>query len=428
MRKPKARTWTDPKTGREYLRVRSSDATGKVISRLFTDPADADKYIATLVKERDRHGRAAAVNSDEIDALRIWREFAANENTAGRDIPALRDVMRLAIERLHVGVTSPLLSVMRDDFLEAKKREELSPRHLTGLKHRLKRFTSYFPDGLLAGEATTESVETAISSMRAGGLSAQTVKGIRSAAHGLFQWGLDRSLVISNPVARAKSPKVKQGKIGTITPSQLQGLLKTALIVHPQSVPAIAVWAFCGLRRAELCRLRYEDLDIGRRELRVSEEVAKTGVARFVPLPDALIAWLAAAEAKGIAPLGKLVPGTTEGRSEGQMVRWLRDVRDDAEISKWPQNALRHSFASYACAVHDDHAKVATWLGHAGDPRLLVSRYRHAVAKDSGQKWFEVIPAGAKKSPTTKRARKSNTKVVEFRSPKAKRTVKGGGQ
>ncbi|WP_265594639.1 tyrosine-type recombinase/integrase [Haloferula sp. BvORR071] len=392
MRKPKARSWTDPKTGREYLRVRSSDANGKVIARLFTDPEDADRYIATLTKERHRHGRAAAVNSDEIDALRVWREYVAAENTAGRDAPALRDVIRQAIERQKAGVTSPRMSDLRDRFLEAREREELSSRHLVGLKHRLKRFVSYFAPADLAGAVTTEEVESALSSMRAGGLSAQTVKGIRTAAHGLFQWGIDRGLVVANPVTKAKAPKVTQGEVGTITPSQLLGLLRTALLICPRSVPALATWALCGARRAEICRLSFQDLDRKRMELRISAKVAKSGVARFVPIPPALIAWLEAAEAEGVAPVGKLVPGGSEGRSEGQMIRWLKEVREEAGIIDWPANALRHSFASHACALHDDFAKVAAWLGHARDPRLLVARYRHAVPKDAGAKWFEVTP------------------------------------
>jgi integrase len=351
------------------------------------------------------------VNSDEIDALRVWREFTANERTAGRDAPALRDVIRTAIERLKVGTTSPLLATMREDFLAARKREELSLRHLVGLKHRLKRFCSYFPEGELAGEVTTEAVEKAITSMRAGGLSAQTVKGIRTAAHGLFQWGFDRNHVAANPVTRAKSPKVTQGRVGTITSSQLLGLLKTALDVHPQAVPALAVWAFCGARRAEVCRLRYEDLNLESKELRVSESVAKTGVTRFVPMPDALLAWLSAAKGKGVAPLGKLVPGDTDGRAEGQMVRWLRDIRDEAGIEEWPPNALRHSFASHAAALHEDFAKVATWLGHARDPRLLVARYRHAVTKDAGAKWFAVLPPGTPKK-TAKQGRPARLKTA----------------
>jgi integrase len=431
MRKPTAREWTDPRTGKTFLRVRTTDANGKVIARLFTDPEDAEKYCTDLKKAREKHGRASAAGSDEIDALRVWREFVSKENTAGRDAPALRDVLKTAIERLNDKATTPALESLRKQFEDAKEREEVSKRHLDALKNRLKRFVSYFDKDEPTGSVTTESVEKAMASMRAGGLSAQTVKGIRTAAHGLFQWGMDRGLLTQNPVARAKAPKVTQGEVGVITASQLKGLLRTALQIQPRALPALALWAFCGVRRAELTRLRFDDLDIKRKELRISAQVAKTGVARFVPMPDALLVWLEAAKSAGVAPIGKLIPGGTkkgpddqkipddsEEKSENQLNRWLLSLRAKAGLTAWPNNALRHSFASHACSMHDDFAKVSAWLGHSGDTRLLVARYRHAIAKDAGAKWFEVLPTDPPKK--AKKAAKKAAKKTPARKPKLK--------
>ena len=409
MKKPTVRTWTDPRTGKTYLRVRTTDTNGKSVSRMFTDQDAADEYVADLPKENKRHGRAAAVNSDEIAGLALWREFVTGEHTAGRDAPALRDILSGAITRLRDGAASPPLSDLHKKFIDAKEREKVSATHMHALKMRLNRFVSYFPADEPAGAVTTDRIEKAMASMRAGGLAAQTVKGIRGAAHGLFQWAMDRNLVAQNPVTRAKAPKVTQEEIGTITPSQLRGLLKTALEHAPRAVPALAVWAFCGVRRAELGRLRFDDLDIKRKELRISAKVAKTGVVRFIPIPPALLAWFEAAQTAGVAPLGKIVPGDNDQLAEGQINRWLREVRPLAGLTEWPNNALRHSFASHACAMHDDFAKVAAWLGHARDPRLLVTRYRHAVAKDAGRKWFDVTPDGKPVKEAKPQPRKKKT-------------------
>lgn len=422
MKKPIPRERTDSKTGKPYWRIRWNDANGKESEKVFGTPEEADEHATMIHKERAKHGRAAAVNSDEISALAVWREFVANEQTAGRDVPALRDVIKTAIERLKDGATTPALESLRKLFEDAKEREAVSPRHLSALKNRLKRFVSYFDKDEPSGSVTTEGVEKAMASMRAGGLSPQSVKGIRTAAHGLFQWGVDRNLITQNPITRAKAPKVTQGEVGVITASQLKGLLRTALLIQPRAVPALALWAFCGVRRAELTRLRFEDLDRKRRELRISAQVAKTGVTRFVPIPAALLIWLEAAEKAGVAPLGKLVPGgmkkgtdghmipdDSEHKSEGQLNRWLREIRPEAGLTEWPSNALRHSFASHAAAMHDDFSKVASWLGHARDPRLLVTRYRHAIAKDAGESWFEVLPYDKPKAKKPA-ARKSRAK------------------
>lgn len=392
MKTPTPREWTDYKTGKTYWRVRWNDVNGKELVKVFGTPEEATDHAEKVGKERVKHGTAAATNSDESAGLALWRDFVAGERTAGRDAPALRDILSGAIERVRGGFSSPALADLQKKFIDAKEREKVSATHMHALKMRLNRFVSHFPADEPAGAVTTDRIEKAMASMRAGGLAAQTVKGIRGAAHGLFQWAMDRNLVAQNPVTRAKAPKVTQEEIGTITPSQLKGLLKTALEHAPRAVPALAVWAFCGVRRAELGRLRFDDLDIKRKELRISAKVAKTGVVRFIPIPPALLAWLEAAEVAGVAPLGKIVPGDNDQLAEGQINRWLREVRPLAGLTEWPNNALRHSFASHACAMHDDFSKVAAWLGHARDPRLLVTRYRHAVAKDAGRKWFDVTP------------------------------------
>jgi integrase len=427
MKTPTPREWTDNKTGKTYWRVRWNDVNGKETVKIFGTVEEAEDHVKVIQAERQRHGRAAAVNSDEISALAVWREFVWKEHREGRDTPALRDVIRTAVERLRDSKTTPTLDDLKKKFIDAKERETVSPQHLAALKNRLKRFVSYFDKAEPSGSVTTNSIEKALNSMKVGGMSPQTVKGIRAAAHGMFQWAMDRDLVPSNPVSRAKAPKVKTGEVGTITASQLKGLLRTALKTDARSAPPLAVWAFCGVRRAELCRLRYEDIDIGRKELRVSAKAAKTGVARFVPVPAALLQWLEAAKKAGAAPIGKLVPGGTkkgpdeqmipddsEAKSEGQLNRWLRDIRPLAGLTEWPNNALRHSFASHAAAMHEDFAKVAAWLGHARDPRLLVARYRHAVAKDAGKKWFGVTPTD---KPTAKK--------VGTRKPRAKKQALG---
>lgn len=388
--------------------------SGKESVKVFGSPEEAEEHIKVIMTERKRHGRAAAVNSDEVSALAVWRDFVAKEHTAGRDVPALRDVLKMAIERLKDGATTPALDALWKQFIDAREREKVSPRHLSALKVRLKRFLSYFDKDEPAGSVTTEAVERAMSSMSAGGLSPQSVKGIREAAHGLFSWALKRKLVTRNPISDADAPKVIQGEVGTITASQLQGMLRTALKLQPRAVPALAIWAFCGVRRAEINRLRFDDLDLGRKELRVSARVGRKGrgKVRYVPMPDALLEWLGAAESAGVAPLGKLVPGDDDEKSEGVLNDWLVKARADAGITTWPNNALRHSFVSYACAMTEDYPKVSAWIGHSGGTALLEARYRHAVPKDAGETWFAVLPTDPPKA-----------KKAATRKPRAKRTA-----
>jgi integrase len=58
------------------------------------------------------------------------------------------------------------------------------------------------------------------------------------------------------------------------------------------------------VRRAEINRLRFDDMDLGRKELRVSAKVGRKGrgKVRYVPMLEALMEWLAAAQSAGVAP------------------------------------------------------------------------------------------------------------------------------
>ena len=407
------REWTDSKSGKTYWRVRWNDVNGKETVKVFGSLEEADDHIKMLAPLRKKFARAAAANQDEITGLALWREFVAGEMTAGRDAPSLRDVLKPAVERLRIGQSSPPLEELMDRFYAAKKGK--SSLYLAAIKNRLTRFASYLDKAEPAGSVAVEDVERALASMQAGGLSPQSVKGIRSAAFGLFAWAMKRKLVKTNPVDATEAISVDQGEVGIFSPSQLGAILRTALRIQPRAVPALAVWAFCGARRAEINRLHFDNFDRERKELRISARTAKTGKARYVPMPPALIAWLEAAEQAGAAPLGKLVPGKSDAASEGVLFRWLNDIRGEAGLDGWPHNALRHSFASYACADTDDYARVAAWLGHAGGTALLEARYRHACPKDSGSAWFNVFPTDpppaeetAEKAATRKtRAKKS---------------------
>ena len=412
VKRPTPRERTDNVTGKTYWRIRWNDENGKETEKVFGSFEDADEHAKTVHKARTKHGRAVAANADEVAALAFWRRFVANELTAGRASPSLRDNIKKTVERLSDGQTTPALEELRKQFLAARESAKVSPRHLSALKNRLKRFVSYFDKDEPAGSMTTEAVELAMASMQAGGLSAQSVKGTREAAHGLFSWAMKRNLVTKNPISDAEAPKVVQGEVGVLTPSQLKGLLRTALLLQPRAVPALAVWAFCGVRRAEVTRLRFDDLDVGRKELRVSAKVGKKGrgKVRYTPMPAALLSWLDAAQSAGVAPLGKLVPGDDDEKSEGVLNEWLVKARADAGIAVWPNNALRHSFASYACAMTEDYPKVSAWLGHSGGTELLEARYRHAVPKDSGDAWFDVLPTDAPKKAKKSAAPKSRAK------------------
>ena len=77
-----------------------------------------------------------------------------------------------------------------------------------------------------------------------------------------------------------------------------------------------------------------------------------------------------------------------------QQLRTRREAnRKSAGITRWPQGSvLRHSFASYWSAHHDDNIdKLLFMLGH-GSLDMLRKLYRRATSRAQAVKYFSILP------------------------------------
>jgi len=102
---------------------------------------------------------------------------------------------------------------------------------------------------------------------------------------------------------------------------------------------------------------------------------AKTRQRRIVELSQNAKAWLS---------LGGPLPPVNQKE-------WLTWVRRKAGIIDWPQDALRHSFASYHLAKHGSADLTATQLGHRSTD-MLFRHYRELVTKDDAEKFWAISP------------------------------------
>lgn len=73
----------------------------------------------------------------------------------------------------------------------------------------------------------------------------------------------------------------------------------------------------------------------------------------------------------------------------------LGDAAEAAGIAAWPHNALRHRFASYHLAMHEDAAKTSLQLGHT-ESATLFKHYRELVRREVAVKFWEIKPDGGK--------------------------------
>jgi integrase len=69
----------------------------------------------------------------------------------------------------------------------------------------------------------------------------------------------------------------------------------------------------------------------------------------------------------------------------------MRALRKAAGLEQWPENCLRHSFASYHLAVHGDAVKTAAQLGHMS-VKLIHDHYKALVLKFDSEKFWALRP------------------------------------
>jgi len=173
-----------------------------------------------------------------------------------------------------------------------------------------------------------------------------------------------------------------EGSTKFLTVPQCRQLLDKC---QPRLRSALALMLFAGIRPEEIAgdnkpQLRWEFVNCDEKIIRVPSEIAKTGATRVMEnLPDTLWRWLTPGR-----PNEDVLPTTRR--------TFVYCCRESAGMAKWPQDCLRHSFATYAVALTNNPGQVAIWLGHNGNPTMLYRHYRGLTTKAEADKFFALRP------------------------------------
>ena len=143
----------------------------------------------------------------------------------------------------------------------------------------------------------------------------------------------------------------------------------------------LAIGAFSGLRCAELMRLDWSEINLDDGLIEVKACKAKSARRRLVDIEPVLSAWL--------KPLAKESGPLTPWRS---ILGPLMVLCKRAGLAIWPQNALRHSFASYHISHFKNAAVLALQMGHTGTG-LIFRHYRAVVKESEAAQWWNLFPA-----------------------------------
>jgi integrase len=319
----------------------------------------------------ERHGREAiGLPQHELsDFIRARKQLAEYGKT-------ITDATGFYIEHLErVRRCNVTVSELAAEVVEAKRKDGMSSAYLSDLELRLKHFRRDFGNRLIASVTVDELDDW----LRGLNCSPKSRTNYRANIGVLFSYAVRRRMLDSNPISHTAKPKLPDNPPEIFNVDELQALLEAAQRVEPDVLPMLAIGAFTGLRNAEIKRLDWNEVDLKRRHVEVKAAKAKTARRRIVPIQPNLAAWLQPYAAK----TGRVAPNGCRTK--------LATVRTAAKIETWPNNGLRHSFASYRLAVINDAPRVAAELGHTS-PQMLYSTYREVVLPTEAERYWKIEP------------------------------------
>src|SRR6516164_8309623 len=279
MRKIKVRTYNNPQ--RPHLKfVVGFRQSGKRSQKFFETKEEAKSFADFKNAERKQNGITHAEFPEKLrniaqDAVEALKPFGKT----------ITDAVDHYLVHLKASEKSCSAEQLVKELLKAKLADGVGERHLSDLDYRLGYFAEEF-DGKLVAEITSAEIDDWLRSLEVG---PQTRNHYRANVLQAFNFAVRHGYAPINPVERAAKAKVVGGRPGILTVEQASALLTN---VPSNVLPYFAVGLFAGLRRAEIERLDWSEIDFESGLIEVKAEKSKTAQRRFVTVQPNLRQWL----------------------------------------------------------------------------------------------------------------------------------------
>jgi integrase len=347
-----------------------SKVNGKWVRRYFATKGEAQTYRQMKETELKNQGREAV-------EFPSWLRVMAQKANA-RLVPhgkMIDEAVSFYLEHLAKLKRSVPLSQAMTELIENRRAAGSTEVYCYDLGLRLGRFCREFPD-----RNTEEISSRDLDEWLAGlNLAPVTRNTFRRDLHTLFAFCVSRGYSSANPVEATRIAKEVAQPVGILTVDETIRLLNAA---QDNLIPYIAIGAFAGLRAAEVERLDWSQIDLESDFIELTAKNSKTARRRLVKILPNLHAWLT--PVKRIS--GPVIPVN---------LRWLLvHTRGRAGIAQWPNNALRHSYASYHLAHFNDAGALALQMSHTNNAMIFQHYWEVVKPKDAARYW-QIVPPSA---------------------------------
>lgn len=305
------------------------------------------------------------------------------------------------------------LSVWLDKWLDEYMAATLRPSTLNGYRRSLELHVKPYLGQKSLAKITAADLrslyralqETGRVSPREGqspGLSGRTVHSIHTTLHHALKTAMEQNLIPSNPAAEVDPPKFTGAPMKVLTEAQLDAFMKAIEkdeFWHNFFYTAVTT----GLRRGEICALRWEDFDEKHGALHVRHTLHKEKDKPFTT-----------GDTKTYAGTRKIVlpPSTAQllrKRKKTALTEWIFPNPTDPEQPTAPSVAysrlksllkqaglpdirfhdLRHTFATHALSSGVDAKTLAGILGHT-KASFTLDTYTHTTG-DMQKRAAEIV-------------------------------------
>jgi integrase len=374
--------------GKKRFKIAGYYVNGRRVRRFFSKESHAKAFLeAERIRRQNLGNRATRINGALAeDALRAHDELAGMPYgvldaarlvaTSFRTLAPLGSSIDAAVdshaERLRLRQQSVTVTALVTEFIENRRIKGKSAMYLRDLQVRLRRFSNEMGNSVVA-ELSTGDVEGWIQSLNVG---PQTQNNFRAVLSTAWNFAVRRGYAATNILQDVERLDVVRDHVPVFSVEQLTALLNNA---PPEYLPVIAIGAFAGLRPEEINKLNWQDIDFEEPTIRVNATAAKTRRKRFAEISENLAAWLR----PYIGNFGPVAPRNLQKLRHATMRK--------AGIDHWPQDVLRHSFASAHYAFHRNPAHTAMLLGHR-DQNMLLTHYRDLMKRSEAARYWKIVP------------------------------------
>jgi integrase len=191
---------------------------------------------------------------------------------------------------------------------------------------------------------------------------------------GILSFAVTEGVITTNPARGVKRPSDQRREVRLSL--EQYGLLGQALTKakaedeNPTAILAIQLLALTGCRRGEIERLRWSELDLPGRCLRLKNTKEGRSIR---PLGGAAIELVAELPRQSEFVL----PGRTPNRSFSGLSKAWRRIIEKATLDHLTPHGLRHAYASLAADLGYAEPTIAALIGHA--THSMTGRYIHHV-------------------------------------------------